>query len=154
MDTEEENSEVETDFGPNGHGSPEELIEERQVKGAVFKLEQMKRGDGNVVKSMEAQLGVLQRIVTAPQKNEEYRQALLLANFLSPEEADRAVNAIAWCNRYDGDLGPIVDKLIARCAVKGGRVADVIDALTHMRLTTNYSGRQDGSNPRSPIRNK
>lgn len=146
---------TEINIDDNGHNaqSAEEMFETQQTKRAFFNLEELKRGDGNVVKMSEAQLGVLQKIATAPKEDDEYRQALLLAEFLSPEEADRAVNAIAFCRRYGGDLTPIVDKIIARCGVKGGRVIAITDALTHMRLTTNYSGsRNDRTNSRSPIR--
>ena len=141
-------------FGNNGNGhggSLEDTVVEERAKGAVFELDGRRRGDGNVVQGMEQQLGVMQKMATAPTKDDEYRQALLLANFLSTEESDRAVNAIAFCRRYGGDLTPIIDKIIARCAVKGARVSEIVDALTHLRMTTNAPKPSAKSNSRSPI---
>jgi hypothetical protein len=136
----------------NGHLEVGEVLENQMTKQALIRLD--KRGDGNIFGQMDAQqLGVMQKMATAPVKDDDYRQALLLANFMSAEESDRAVNAIAFCQRYGGDLTPIVNKIIARCAVKGGRVSELIDALTHMRLTQTTSGPNGNRNKtNSPLR--
>jgi len=129
-------------FQNDGHNpqDAESILEENATKKAIFRLDEYKRGDGSVVQMTDQQLGVMQKTATAPAKDSDYRQALLLARFMNPEEADRAVNAIAFCQRYGGDMRPIIDKIIARCAVKGARVEDIKDMLTHMRLTTTSSG--------------
>ncbi len=132
----------------NGHGSPAALAETEQIKKAIFKLDGMKRGDGNVVQMSEQQLSVLQKIVTAPDKDEQYRQALLLSQNLSNEERDRAVNAIAWVKRYGGDMGPIIDKIIAR---SGASILPFLDdVFTHMRIT-NSGAPKRGRDSRSPL---
>ncbi len=97
-------------------------------------------------------LGVLQRIVTAVIEDKEYRQVLLTAAFDNKQEALLCADAIAECKRYGVSIEPLIDRVIAQCSVKSGRVNTVLEALTHYTLNTNYGGgklplwkrRQDG----------
>lgn len=105
------------------------------------RLKELRHGQGIMTSGSRAYQSVLQKLATSiNDPDKEYRQALLLASFLSPEESDRAVAAIAECRRFGADVIPVVDKIIARCGVKGyegGRVGTIREALTHQQITTN-----------------
>jgi len=126
----------------NGHNSPEELAETEAVKGALINLRDYKRGDSSIATMAKSGLGVLQKLATAVLRKEEiqeYRQILLLADYLSTEEADRVSAAIAETLRYGLSLTPILDWITNRCAVRGGRANLIREILTHQIITTQRS---------------
>jgi hypothetical protein len=143
--------------GLDGDGqprTPEDFVTQGLYKkGASFLLDGRKRGDGNVVQMSEAQLGVLQKLVTASRDDKDWRQALLLTRFKNNRERQRAVSLIGWMLRHDVPLTLVVADWLARCAEGGGAREDAIQALTHMTLTTTNKSwdKRDGRNPRSPI---
>lgn len=106
------------------------------------RLKDMKHGEGLLTGGNRQYQSVLQRLAQTIKNNTDYRQALLLASFLGPEESDRAVAAISECQRFGVDITPLVDKIVARCAVKGatgGRIQSIVEALTHQQITANTS---------------
>lgn len=119
-------------------------IEEIIGKEAFDRIKEMKHGEGLLTAKGQSYQSVIQRIATAiTDPDKEYRQALLLASFLSTREADLACAAIAECQRYKAPITPIIDRIIARCGVKGatgGRVQDIIEAMTHQHITANPFG--------------
>lgn len=137
-------------FGDDGHS--EEGLESTVQRQAVVDLQDLKRGDGIITMS-KAQAGVLRTIISAIDKESDYRELLIRANFMSPDEADRAANALAWANRYGVSIGPILDKIAARCAVKAERVEQALAGLTTIRFQTNRGkGKYDNKREkRSPI---
>lgn len=149
--------EEDLDFG-EGDGqprTPEDMVTQGMYKkAATFLLDGRKRGDGNVVQMSETQLGVLQKMVTAPKGAKDYLQALQLTIFKNNRERQRAVSLVGWMLRHDVDLTLLVVDWVARCAEGGQARQDAILALTHMTLTTTQKGwdKHDGRNPRSPIR--
>lgn len=127
----------------DGHHSIEELAENEAVKGALVHLRDFKRGDSSIATMAKSGLGVLQKLATAVlQKEEEheYRQILLLADYLSTEEADRVSAAVAEAQRYGLSLTPILDWITNRCAVRGGRANLIKEVLTHQIITTQRQG--------------
>lgn len=93
----------------------------------------------------QARIGVLIRLLTAIKDDEDYRQALILSDFLDDDEADRVSAAIEERRRYGISIAPVLDWCAARCAVnKGGhgksRSQLSIEGLTHTSLYTNISG--------------
>ncbi len=86
-------------------------------------------------------LGVHQRIITAVQSDKEYRQVLLTAAFDNKQEALLASDAITERIRYGVDITPIIDRVIAQCAVKGMRVETVLNSMNSYTLHSNYGGR-------------
>jgi hypothetical protein len=131
---------------------PAGLIEKRAIK--TFVLDGHKRGDGNVVQMGEVQLGVLQKMATAPKSEKDLLQVLLLTRFGNKTERQRAVNLIGWMQRHDVPMDLVIVDLVARCAEGGQAREDLKEALTHMTLTNvNRSmNKRDGSNPRSSLR--
>lgn len=124
----------------NGHGPVDEA--EREVfKGALLNVKDMKREDGILTHGLSgAQQGVLQRAMTAEKKDEDYRQELKTAFFLSIDESDRVVAAINESDRYGCSRKPIVDWLIARSAgLNGGRLKAIFETISHTTFTTNYT---------------
>jgi len=96
----------------------------------------------------QARIGVLLRILTAVQEEKEYRQALILSDFLDDDEADRVAAAIEERRRYGCSIAPVLDWCAARCGVNKighgkSRATLAIEGLTHSTFTTN-----------SPIKNK
>ena len=96
---------------------------------------------------IEGKLGVLQRMVTAVMTDREYRQILLLAAFDNKQEALLAADAISERQRYGVSIQPILDRVIAQCAVKGDRITKVLSAMSQHVLTTqwNNSGKSNNS---------
>lgn len=90
---------------------------------------------------IEGKLGVHQRIITAVQKDSEYRQVLLTAAFDNKQEALLASDAITERLRYGVDITPIVDRVIAQCAVKGMRVSTILNSMNTYNIHGNYNGR-------------
>ncbi len=86
-------------------------------------------------------LGVLQRIITAVVEDKQYRQVLTMAAFDNKQEAQLCADCIAELKRYGVPITPVIDRIIAQCSVKAGRVNSVLTALTHYSISQNYSGR-------------
>jgi len=89
----------------------------------------------------QARVGVLIKLLTAVQEEKEYRQALILSDFLDDDEADRVAAAIEERRRYGISIAPVLDWCAARCGVnKGGhgksRATLAIEGLTHSTFTT------------------
>jgi hypothetical protein len=126
----------------DGHRNLEDLAESEAVKGARINLNEWKRGDSSIATMAKSYQGVLQKLATAVLKKEEvqeYRQILLLADYLSTEEADRVTAAIAEALRYGLSLTPILDWITNRCAVGGGRANLIKEIMTHQVITTQRS---------------
>jgi len=87
-------------------------------------------------------LGVLQRLVTAVAKDDQYRQILLTAAFENKEEAMLCADAIAERKRYGVSIQPIVDRILAQCSVKSDRVNKILEAMSQYTLHTNYTGQK------------
>lgn len=85
-------------------------------------------------------LGVLQRLVTAVAKDDQYRQILLTAAFENKQEAMLASDAISERKRYGVSIQPIVDRILAQCSVNSNRVNKILEAMSHYTLNTNYTG--------------
>lgn len=136
-------TEVGVEVGGDGHGTIgdlEELAAQEALKEAGQTVEEMlQTGAGSI--SSQDRLGVLQRIVTAVAKDEEYRQILLLAAFDNKQEAMLASDAITERQRYGVTIQPILDRLVAQCAVKSGRVDKVLQAMTSYTLNTGFRGK-------------
>jgi len=90
--------------------------------------------------SVEGKLGVHQRIITAVQSDKEYRQVLLTAAFDNKQEALLASDAITERIRYGVDITPIIDRVIAQCAVKGMRVETILNSMSTYTMNNNYRG--------------
>ena len=90
----------------------------------------------------QARIGVLVRLLTAVKDDEDYRQILLLADFLDDDEADRVTAALEERRRYGCSITPILDWVSARCGVNKishgkSRATLGVEGLTHTTLTTN-----------------
>lgn len=133
--------ETEVEVGGDGHGTPksfEEVVAQDALKEVAGEVEEfMQYGAGSL--SAGDKLGVLQRIVTAVAKDSEYRQILLLAAFDNKQEAMLASDAITERQRYGVTIQPILDRLVAQCAVKSGRVDKVLHAMTNYTLNTGFN---------------
>ena len=119
---------------------PGQEATEQAFRGAFLDVSKMKREDGILTRGLpNTQSSVLQRSMTAVTKDEDYRQELKTAFFLSTDEADKVVAAINESDRYGCSRKPIVDWLIARSAgVGGGRLKAIFDTISHTTFTTNY----------------
>jgi len=138
-------------FGDDGREDEEELEKTTRTE-AVLNLRDLKRSDGIITMS-KPQAGILQKVLSAPETSKEYRQALLLLDFMSPDEADRFSGAISFALRYGIPIDPIIDKALSRCSVKAGRVEAVIRAMTHINFSNANRGKKDDSRNtrKSPI---
>ena len=125
----------------DGHGELTALakMEQEAIRKASETMRELTES-GQDAYSMEQKLGVLQRVVTAVGKDEDYRQILLLAAFDNKQEAMLASDAITERKRYGVDIQPILDRVIAQCAVKSGRVDKVLSAMTSYSLNMQSHG--------------
>ncbi len=127
----------------NGH-DPIEEAEKEAFKGAILNVKDMKREDGILTRGLSsAQQGVLQRAMSAEKKDEDYRQELKTAFFLSTEEADNWVKALNECDRYGCSRKLNIDWLVARNAgIQGGRFKAILEAITHTYIQSNVTGQK------------
>ncbi len=159
MEDEDRTLEVVTDG--NGHDPTDEAAAEA-FQGAKLKLDDLRRPE-SLFSTLDkgGQQGILQRAMTPPSKDEDYRAELKTGYFRSPEEADLAVAAINERLMCGVSIRPLVDKIIARSAgTNGSRLQAILEALTHTTFTTNYQGKQhwwsgrhngNSTNKNSPI---
>ncbi len=130
----------------DGNGdNPEDAAVEEVFKGAVLRLEDLKREDGIITKGLtNAQQGILNRLLTAINKDDDYRQELKTAFFRTPEESDLAIEAINERLMCGVSIQPLVDKVIARSAgVNASRFRALLDAYSHATITTNREKPED-----------
>lgn len=111
-------------------------FEEKAIADAAATMRELTES-GLDSTSIEAKLGVLQRAITAVAKDDEYRQILLLAAFDNKQEAMLASDAITERKRYGVDIQPILDRLIAQCAVHADRLNRVLSAMTNYSMNIN-----------------
>lgn len=143
----------------DGHHEPEQIPETKeQLEAVKLKLSKLADPDSPAIHLTKEQLGLLKSMITAPESDDKYREALLIADFLDDEEADNFINAIWESKRYGMDIGPDLDWALARAAVnrnqpRTNRVAQIMDTLSHAKFTT-YStqkGKDGQKFSRSPI---
>ncbi|MFC1904968.1 hypothetical protein ACFLXT_04325 [Chloroflexota bacterium] len=125
--------------GDNNTGMDAQLAEILGQEGLLNQGD-MKAGEGIIAEGQKPYASVLQKIATIPEDVANYRQILLLANYLDTEESDRVSAALSEAKRYGLSIEPILDWAVNRCAVAGkhamGRVPGIIAALTHMAYNT------------------
>lgn len=107
---------------------------------AIKQIDGLKVGFDNLTTGQK--LGVLQRLVTAVGKDDQYRQILLTAAFENKQEALLAADAISERVRYGVSIQPIVDRMLAQCSVNSDRVRQILAALSQYTLHTNYTGQK------------
>lgn len=123
----------------NVHDDVNEIIRDRAGEVAADKINSNQSETSSaVLKGAKPYSSTIQEIVHAvPDARKDYRQALLTAAFIDEQQATRASAAISELLRYGIDITPIVDRITALCAVegaKGGRIGNVIEALTHQNI--------------------
>lgn len=138
----------------NGHGDEPTIGEELVEVGAYQRLEDMKRGDGTLVSMDQHQLGVLQKLVTAPKGKENYRQLLLTGYFPSEARATKAVMSIHELKNLNVDFEIILDHIASQCGVKGKgrdpRSEQIMNTLTHTYISSNRFGFKKNDNKNNP----
>ena len=111
-----------------------------EIEAAFRQIGSMKVGFDSLTTGHK--LGVLQRLVTAVAKDDQYRQILLTAAFENKQEALLAADAISERVRYGVSIQPIVDRMLAQCSIKSERVNEILRALSQYTLHTNYTGQK------------
>ena len=116
----------------------EKVITDGELPAEVYKQMDKIMEEGSDSMSVDQKLGVMQRLVTAVAKDEEYLQVLLNAAFENKYEAMLAADAISERQRYGVNIRPLVNRIVAQCSVAGDRVNKLLEALTHYTFHTNY----------------
>jgi hypothetical protein len=126
----------------NGKKTIVDIAREKTFLGATVTLDELVRRDGQIAESLDKangqRLGVIQRALT-PSTDEDYRQILKLAVWKSPEEMDKAVNALAECDITGADTIKkiILDRITAHSAGTSGYLLhEAFEALTHTTFTS------------------
>lgn len=133
-------------MGKNGNGKKETTYKEIEANTELLDNVDLNDSDefndeiitGYDSIPMQQKLGVMQRLVTSIAKDREYRQLLLTAAFDNKHEANLAADAITERLRYGVTIQPIVDRILAQCAVKGARVHEIAEIMTRYQITHNY----------------
>lgn len=152
----------------NGAGVAERLEEtaemgegqeetQEQLQTAYLKLKNLTRPDGSLVTLSRQELGLLHKMLTAPEQFRE-EQVFLIADFLDEDEALDHVAAFYEAKDLGMDTSFNVAFMFALAASnrKGGksnRVAMLLDALSHQKFTSNVKNKKgDGYvSPASPL---
>ena len=115
----------------------EDTISQEAIEEAFKDAKKLLEGgaDSSVLGTKD-KLGVLQRLVTAVLKDDEYRQVLLTAAFDDKREAMLCADAFNERRRYGVQIDSLVDRVIAQCGVKSTRVNAILDAMTRFSLNT------------------
>ena len=113
-------------------------MSDETFEAAIKQIDGLKVGYDNMTTGQK--LGVLQRLVTAVAKDDQYRQILLTAAFENKQEAMLCADAIAERKRYGVSIQPIVDRILAQCSIKADRVNQILAAMSQYTLHTNYTG--------------
>ncbi len=138
----------------NGNGSAEiELTGDDQadLKGLKDRFDNIAEGQGAAIKLSRAELGLLHKMITAP---EEWRkeQVFLMADFLDEDEALDHVAAYYEALDLGMDTGFNVAFIFALAAcsrkmVKNNRVALLLDSMQHVKYTANVPKDYQGGGP-------
>jgi hypothetical protein len=97
--------------------------------------------EGVSAMSVKQKMGVMQRLVTAVSKDEEYLQVLLNAAFENKAEALLCADAISERQRYGVNIRPLVNRVVAQCSADSARVNNLLQAMTHYTLNTSGKGK-------------
>lgn len=127
----------------NSGGKTIDEMAKEKFLGATIDLSELKRQDGLLAeaidKSYSQRLGVIQQTITAIHEDKLYRQIILNARWKSPEEQDKCINALAYCEITGAVQAKriILDRLTARASgIKGENLHEALEALTHTTFTT------------------
>jgi len=141
-----------TEAGGNGH-FPSEATEAEEVAevagGAVGKaidfqeiariLEGVDNLDSPIDASdhdIEPKLGVMQRLITAVMKDNDYLQTLLMASFKDERQAGYCADAISEALRYGCNIRPIMNRIYAQCGIRAERALQVLSAINSYTINT------------------
>ena len=134
----------------NNNGNNDERV------GATIPLEQLSREDGILsraaISGNRNASGVLHTLIKAIDDTKDYRQELKTGNFSSPKKALQAVKAIHSLKACGVPTDEIVDAILAlKAGTNMAYVHEILEALTHTTLTTNYqqSGKNKNAYPKS-----
>ena len=124
--------------------------------GATIPLELLNREDGILARAAMSgnrnASGVLHTLIRSIDDTKDYRQELKTGNYSSSKKALQAVKAIHSLKACGVPIDEIVDAILA---LKAGNnmayVHEILEALTHTTLTTNYqqSGKNKNVYPKS-----
>ena len=121
--------------------NPVETAQQEAFKGAFLKLSELKREDGVMTRGNPSAGGLLNRIMTAEDKDINYRQELKTACWQSPEESDLAIEAINERLMCGVSISPLVDKIVARSAgVNASRIREILWAYAHAIVSGGQPG--------------
>lgn len=121
----------------NGHDKESSPFLEKILEGVGGNIDDLIFIEGQDHIDIEQKLGVLQRLVTAVLDDKQYRQQLLASAFDNKAEAMLCADAISERRRYGVAITPIVDRIVAQCAVNGKRANSIMETINSYTLRTN-----------------
>ena len=150
-----------SELNPDGHDEAEALAEtetQEELQAVKKHLDELMRGDGQVVTMTKQQLSLLHKMITPPEGDDsELMQVLAIADFMDDNEADDELAAYFEAKRLHMDTSWNIAHMLSRCAVnrkgaKTNRVGQILESLSHQKFTTNMPRyRYDNRNSRSLI---
>lgn len=140
----------------NGHGDIEVTETMEELKAATLRVDKL-RDDGVLVSMGKQELSLLQKMLTAPESAKDM-QVFLIADFMDEDEAHDHVAAYFEAKELGMDTDLNIAYIFAMCSTnrkgsKTNRVAMLLDALQHVKYTTNtqQDKKGDGYKSRSPL---
>lgn len=150
---------LEPQVGGDGHGDPDAIPEtDEELQVVRKKLDQIARGDSPILSFSKQQIGLLNKFVNPPDKGDDFIRIVQICDFLDEDEANRELEAFYEAVRLGMSTSYNVAHALSRASInrkgahKNSRVASILDALSHQKLTSNVPRSKDAStNARSPI---
>jgi hypothetical protein len=152
------------EFKLNGHDEEGDAAigdteTQAQLQAVKLKLGDLTRADSPILSFSKQELGLLHKLITAPDKSDDFTKIVEICDFLSEDEANDELFAFYEAVRLGMDTAFNIAHALSRSSInrKGGhrssRAAMLMDTLSHQKFTSN-APRSKGSgntNPRSPI---
>jgi hypothetical protein len=129
----------------NGH-DPEapESSESNEELGIIRKkLNDFKRGDAPILSFSKQQIGLLNKFVNPPEQSDDFVRIVQICDFLDEDERNRELEAyyeavrLGMSTSYNVAHALSCASINRKGAHRNSRVASILDALSHQKLTSN-----------------
>lgn len=149
----------ETTISGNGHGSTSEIAEtEEELKVIRKKMDEVARGSSPILSLSKQDIGLLKQLIHSPEKSDEFIRIVQICDFLDEDERNRELEAyyeavrLGMSTEYNIAHALSCASINRKGAHRNSRVAALLDALSHQKITSNTpKGNNGNSNAKSPL---
>ena len=127
----------------DGKKTIEQMAQEKAYSGLIVRIGELQRQDGIITESIDKSIGrgtgVIMSVITAEEKDENYRQIFSHARWNNQEQRDKYVKAYSMCRITGAKKAAktLLDMVTADAAGdEGVWIRETESMLTHTTLTT------------------